>query len=247
MNLEKIESHLSGLKLSPAKVVLAGSQASEHNLESDSDFLGLHLMDTWDVLDFPRDKEKIVTREQLSLETSLASFEVGRIPQMFHSGSPELLEILHLPSLLFDSEFEYLFFQCKGVMTQSFGKSMQGMARRLVRHDKYRRSKKYALLTYYKLLQISLFYFEEEFFWKMGNILDYGTEFGLKFHEPLFNSYMKKETRRDLLTEEETSEIRKEVDSLILNLNSLMGGYPERPGDLSDIEETIKSIRVGRL
>lgn len=212
----------------PVSCILTGSRAFGINLEtSDRDYVGIHLMDTWECLEHPNfRKTPLVIRKQFNSEMeemkpgtkggdiSLDSFEFWKFIDLLLKGSFVTYEILYMPVIHHDPSSNSLIELCRAGLTNRIGKAAKGNAL----HDwgKDKRNRKKAVLSYLRLLQALFYLKEEEFEWKAEPLWDYARPAGLVDHATdVLHRYMDPELRRAPLTDEELNFVPGEIGRLI--------------------------------
>lgn len=225
----------------PVTCVLSGSRAYNLALEdSDRDYLGLHLMDTWQCLEHPDFRQKLqVVRKRFQFDqhgelqdvpegvrgsdVSLDSFEAWKFVTLLLKGSFVTYEIMYLPSVLHRGEFgeHGLVNLCREGMTNKIGR----VARGNVMHDwaKRKQDRKKTVMAYYRVLQAIYFLREEEFEWDADRLWDYTKPSGLIFtgHQ-ILESYRDPERRKDDLSEKEIAKVSSEMEKLIDEVDKSM-------------------------
>lgn len=169
----------------PLCCVLSGSRAyGLASYDSDRDYLGIHMMSTWDCLEHPDFRARVqVIRQRFrsdltevpagekGSDISLDSFETWKFITLYLKGSAVSYELLYLPALHSDPAADSLFTLMRQGVTNRIGK----MARGVAMHDwaKNKNNRKKAVMAYYRLMQAVVFLRENEFEWEIGNLLEY--------------------------------------------------------------------------
>jgi hypothetical protein len=168
----------------PMAVILSGSRAYGcARPESDYDFLGIHLANTWDCLEHPRYQQThqvinlAFTKEQdpISIDSpdamfSITSFEMWKFIDIWQKGAFAAYELLFLPTIHSNpafAKFEHLFRQG---LTNKLGFSAKHSPFH-IEHVTSRQAKA-NILTIYRLIQASHFLNQEEFEWNYDRIMN---------------------------------------------------------------------------
>jgi len=171
--------------VSPICCILSGSRAyGLATNKSDRDYLGIHIMDTWDCLEHPDFRPRVQVIRQKFNENfqlipqgesrgtfSLDSFEIWKFISLFLKGSATSYELLYMPTVHCDPEANNLFQIMKDGITNRIGKMARGVAIHHWAKNKHNRKK--AVFAYYRLMQAIMFLREGEFEWNIGSLLDY--------------------------------------------------------------------------
>lgn len=169
----------------PLCCVLSGSMAYGMSVDSsDRDYLGVHIMSTWDCLEHPdfRPRSQVIKqRYDTSLkpipngekggDISLDSFEIWKFISLYLKGSVVPYELLYLPAIHMNPESQQLFHLMREGITSRIGKAARGIA--VHEWAKHKTNRKKTVLTYYRLMQAIMFLREREFEWNIGNLLEY--------------------------------------------------------------------------
>lgn len=210
----------------PMCCVLSGSRAYGLSIdESDRDYLGIHLMDTWDCLEHPDFRLRVqVIRQRFDDDfkqippgekggtISLDSFEMWKFISLFLKGSAASYELLYMPPVHCDPEAEELFHLMRSGITSRIGKAAKGVAIHSWTKDKNNRKK--TVIAYYRLMQALLFLKEGEFEWNIGNLLEYmeGSNI-INVGKVVIGQYTEKELRQSPIIEVER--VGSEINCLI--------------------------------
>ena len=213
----------------PLCCVLSGSRAYGLSVEeSDRDFLGIHLMDTWDCLEHPDFRAKTqVIRQRFSEDLepmpinirggaiSLDSFEIWKFISLYLKGSFVAYELLYLPTVFDEPGSSSLFSLMREGITNRIGKAARGNA--MHHWVKNKSSRKIAAIAYYRLMQAIFFLREREFEWNIGNLLDYMEGSGIvNAGKVVIGKYIEPEMRTSPIVqvEEVGQEIRRLIDEV---------------------------------
>lgn len=197
----------------PISCVLSGSRAYGMNLySSDRNYLGIHLMDTWECLEHPNFRNiPLVIRKQ-NEEFSLNSFEMWKFIDLLLKGAFPVYEILYMPVIHHQLQADDLIILCRQALTNKIGKS----AKNIVSHSwqSNKRSRKSTVITYYRLLQAIFYLLEEEFQWKTEELWEYAGNL-IPEGNDILKVYMNSKTRKDSLSDKELEKATKEINNLI--------------------------------
>ena len=249
----------------PVSCVLSGSRAYGLNLEdSDYDFIGIHLMDTWNCLQHPdfREKNQVVRRQfnkELEEEhvgtpksfLSLDSFELWKLIDLVRKGSPVAYEVLYLPEIHHDNSSGNILSLMRGLLTSQIGRAAKGNAYHHWRKQKTNRKK--SIMAYYRLLQAIHFLRESgQFEWSAEALWGYGGEL-VSHGKDLLKTYMDPDKRCNPIgycseEKELVEKISGEIDRLTEEVDRAMivTKLPDRyPKDLMlEILDTIQKSRA---
>lgn len=194
--------------VTPVCCILSGSRAYGLEFEeSDRDYLGVHIMDTWDCLQHPDFRPKVdVIRQKFTEDLepiplgvkggaiSLDSFEMWKFISLFLKGSAASYELLYMPTVHCDPQTTRLFNLMREGVTSRIGKMAKGVTIHKWAKDKQNRKK--AVIAYYRLMQAIMFLREGEFEWDIGNLLEYMEGSGLvNIGKVVIGQYTEKELR----------------------------------------------------
>lgn len=248
----------------PLVCVLVGSRGyGLHTEASDRDYVGIHLMDTWECLEHPKYRRSpLVVRRQFnsSLEEmepgtkggsiSLDSFEAWKFIELMIKGAPVVYELLHMPYIHQDPSVGELLTICRSGLSNKVGKAVKGMAF----HDwrKRKKDRKKTVTTYYRLLQTIFYLREEEFEWRADSLIEYARPSGIiTFGQSLFATYKDPIIRVSQLTDKEVNLAEKEVDRLIEEVDRAMmiTKFPDQYPDkvLDKVLAIVKNTRSGLI
>jgi hypothetical protein len=219
----------------PISCVLTGSRAYGLGTEdSDRDYVGLHLMNTWECLEHPsfrRPLQVIRKRYSKDLEeilpdkpedgVSLVSFEVWKFISMLLKGSPVVYEILYMPETHSSPEAAKWLELMRCGLTNRLGRAARGIAI----HDwgKRRSSRKKAVMAYYRLIQATCFLREEEFEWQAEALWEYARPAGLvEMGTETLNAYLNPASRNTPLSDEDIARTAVEIENLINEVERAM-------------------------
>ena len=227
------EGYPAGIQ--PISCILSGSRAYGLNTEdSDRDYLGIHLMDTWDILEHPdfRPRQQVIRKsftsdlEEVPVGTkggdfSLDSFEMWKFISLLLKGSFVTYEILYLPEIHHAIGSSGMISLMREGLTNKIGRAAKGNAL----HDwrKSKKDKKKAVMAYYRLLQAIYYLREEEFEWRAEALWDYlKPVFSLPTADAILESYLKPAERRSQLEEIQVDKMSLEIEQLIDEVNRAM-------------------------
>lgn len=212
----------------PISCVLTGSRAYGCHVESsDRDYVGVHLMDTWECLEHPNfRKTPLVIRKQFTKDLeemkpgtkggdiSLDSFEMWKFIDLLLKGSFVTYEILYMPVIHHDPGSDGLIELCRNGLTNRIGKAAKGNALHDWRKD--RKNRKKCVMAYLRLLQAIFYLKEEEFEWKAEALWSYAKPSGLvEAGSEVLSTYMDPQLRKSELTEKELEFVPAEIGGLI--------------------------------
>lgn len=212
----------------PISCILSGSRAYGLETEdSDRDYVGIHIMDTWDILEHPDFMPKLqVVRKTFTRDLeevapgvkggdfSLDSFELWKFVSLLLKGSFVVYEILYMPEIHNGMEATNLVSIMREGLTNKLGRAARGNAL----HDwrKNKPNKKKAIMAYYRLLQAIYYLREEEFQWRAEALWDYPKPvLSLPAADRLLKSYLNPEERKLPIKEAEVNLISLEIEKLI--------------------------------
>lgn len=219
----------------PIACILSGSRGYGLEIEdSDRDYIGVHLMDTWECLEHPRyrlspqvirqrynNKLEELPAGEFGSEISLDSFEMWKFLELMLKGAPAIYEILHMPPIHLDPGCSELLELCRSGLTNRIGKAVKGMAY----HDwrKKKKDRKKTVTTYYRLIQTIFFLREQEFEWNSDSLIEYARPAGVIDHGiELISSYKQSEIRKTQLIDKEVQLAEEEIDKLIEEVDRAM-------------------------
>lgn len=241
--------------------VLAGSRASGLEVEgSDSDYLGIHMMDTNDCLEHPDFRPQVqVLRQKFDAnldeipdgikggEVSLDSFELWKFTTLFLKGSHVAYELLYLPKTYVTPSAQDIFDVMKTGVTNRLGKAARGV----IIHDwaKNKNSRKKTIIAYYRAMQAIYFLRENEFVSDWNKLIEYMKPTGLvngAQSEFVHGLYMDPKTR-NLPVKGGIKEISKELSALVDEVDKacVFTKYPDQVPRkaLKDILQVVKKSR----
>ena len=219
----------------PITCIMTGSRAyGLASTNSDRDYIGIHLMDTNDVLEHPsyRGIPLVVRRQfnedleselpgQISNYISLDSFEIWKFIDMIKKGSFVTYELLHMPVVHHDPGANYMIELCQSALTNRIGKIAKGF----VFHTwkKRKNTKKDTVMAYYRLLQASLFLREGAFAWLADDLWAYGQPLvDMSCGKDILEAYMDPDYRQIRLTKDEVLLVGTEIEALINEVEKAM-------------------------
>ena len=202
----------------PLSCVLSGSRiyglATE---DSDYDYLGIHLCNSWECLEHPNYRQDFqVIRKKYSAELkptvgeekshiSLDSFEMWKFIDLIVKGAFTAYELLYLPEIHHAEGIDQLISLCRGCLTTKIAHSVKGMI--LGTWGKHPNNRKKAIMAYYRLAQVIYLLREGEFEWNVDALFDYLKNANIILDEFLAK-YKNQETRnKDMLEKEATESI----------------------------------------
>jgi len=213
-------------ELMPVSCILAGSQAYGLALkDSDRDYVGIHLMDTWSCLEHPdyRPDFQVIRRkftkdfQEVSPgvkggDISLDSFEMWKFINLITKGSFVTYEILYMPEIHHDICSNTLIELCRAALNNKIGKAAKCNAFHDWRRDKSNRKK--TVMAYYRLIQAIYFLREMEFEWKADSLWDYVKSI-IPVGGEVLKQYMDVETRLLALDEGQLDKVASEIEKLV--------------------------------
>lgn len=156
---------------------------------SPKNYIGLHIMDANDCLEHPdwRPRVQVIKKRftsdfeevppgEAGGDILLDSFEMWKFITLYTKGSAIAYELLYMPMVHCDPNAEYLFSIMREGITNRIGKSARDFALHVWRKDRTNRKK--TVIAYYRLMQAVAFLREEEFYWDIGNLLEYLDDLG---------------------------------------------------------------------
>jgi predicted nucleotidyltransferase len=170
----------------PLSCVLSGSRAyGLETPESDHDYIGIHLMNSWECLEHPffrqdyqvinrrytTDYKQISTISEEKTAISLDSFEMWKFVDLIRKGSFQAYEILYLPEIHHAEGINNIILLCRACLTNKISKAVVGMVMNTWGKDKSNRKK--TVMAYYRLAQTIYLLKEGEFEWKADTLFDY--------------------------------------------------------------------------
>jgi predicted nucleotidyltransferase len=210
----------------PISCILAGSRAyGLATTESDRDYVGIHLMDTWECLEHPdyRNDVQVIRRkftkdlEEVPAgikggDISLDSFEMWKFLTLITKGSFVTYEILYMPEIHQDTASGNLIELCRAALNNRIGKAAKGNAFHDWRREKNNRKK--TVMAYYRLIQAIHFLREMEFEWRSDVLWDYVKSI-IPVGGEVLKTYMSPETRALPIEEGQLSSVANEVERLV--------------------------------
>ena len=246
------------IEVIPLSCILGGSRAYGLDANgSDYDYLGIHLMDTWECLQHPtyrRDLQMIRKKftadhkpvsENEPSSISLDSFEMWKFIDLLQKGSFAAYEILYMPEIHHAEGIEQIIMLSRACLTSKIGRSIQGM----ITQDwgKTQNSRKKTVMAYYRLAQALYLLKEGEFEWQAENLFHYiGSTTNLA--ATLLETYKHQEIRETNLPDDAIPSISHEIVHLMDEVNKAMltTALPhEVPKDvLQNLLEVLKQTRA---
>lgn len=252
-----INSGYDDLDVVPISCIQTGSRAyGLHSSKSDRDYLGLHIMDTWQCLEHPKFRDNLqVIRRSFDEDfnkvppgptaiMSLDSFELWKATELLLKGAFSIYELVYLPTIHHDTTSEHLISLFREGLTTKIGYAAIGNYKS--NWLKKPEVRKKTIMTFYRLLQAIYFLRESEFQWNAQQLWDY-----LKGNIPAATAtlklYMQPDTRNIPLTEGEVFFVKKELEGLVRETeNAIVASrLPDRipSAVLDEILYVIKSTR----
>ncbi len=209
----------------PISCVLSGSRSYGLHVEgSDRDYIGVHMMDTWECLEHPNFRNMpIVIRRSFNknfeelhgtkgADISLDSFELWKFIDLLLKGSFVVYEILYMPAIHTDPGSTNLLELCRLGLTNRIGRAAKGNALHDWRRNRANRKK--AVMAYYRLCQAIFFLREMDFEWRADVLFDYMKDF-IKVGHDIVEVYKNPTTRQDSLDKDELIHVPLEIEHLI--------------------------------
>lgn len=216
----------------PVSCVLSGSRGYDlHTEESDRDYVGIHMMDTWECLEHPNFRSiPLVIRRSFNknfeelhgtkeADISLDSFELWKFLDLLLKGSFIVYEILHMPAIHTDPGSEGLLELYRSGLTNRIGKAAKGSAL----HDwrKHRTNRKKVVMIYYRLCQAIFFLREMDYEWRAETLLEYMQDF-VEVGNNIVGVYKDPVTRQNSLDKDELAYAPLEIECLINEVDKAM-------------------------
>jgi hypothetical protein len=251
---------LAGVDVLPCRAILSGSRAyGLDSPDSDWDYLGLHLMQTRDILehpDFRKNLQVVRMRYDEDLKevpngvkggmVSLDSFEMWKFITIFIKGSTAAYELLHIQPVHTNHHLEPIFEAMRAGVTTRMGRAAKGNCL----HDwrKHKLDRKKTVMAYYRLIQAIAFLREGKYAWQYRELFDYIKPKGMTAAgEDVIAQYMS-EGRETQLTKTMVEYVGLELDALVNEVDKAMivTKLPDRiPSNLfEEILDLVKQIRL---
>lgn len=259
-----IDSGYDPYNVLPISCILSGSRAYGLALpNADRDYIGIHLMDTFDCLEHPQFQPKVqVIRKRFTSDLeeiqegikggsiSLDSFEMWKYMTLYLKGSFVAYELLFLPTIHEDPSASAIFDLMREGLTSRFGR----VARGFCTHNwiKDRDNRKKTVMTYYRLIQALYLLREGEFEWNADTLLEYVKPSGLiTYGLEVIKGYMDEETRSMKIDRELVPKVGNELDSLLEALDRalIVTALPDRVprAILDNIRYKVKMTRSSMI
>ena len=253
----------------PISCILTGSRAYELATEdSDRDYLGIHLMSTWECLEHPTYRKNCqVIRKRYSKDlieltssgdeisaVSIDSFEMWKFIDLINGGSYQAYEILWMPEIHHSENVDTLLTLCRYALTNKIGHTARGIASHYI--ESWPSNRKKMILAYYRLLQTIHYLLEEEGWeWKAPALWEYASNHSMiadiSGGKELLISYMNPETRKIEISQGLQELVHKEIQDLMeltkvaMVATKLPSQVPEKV--LRDILSVLKKTRSSMI